>query len=188
MAAKHSSGYSQFYQNVDVADSPDTTHIAAAGVWAPNGMTSPTLDLYDKIGAGKNLDAGWLEFIFTVNDAADADGNTAVFELYAATDNGPRQLVCTVALTGGTAQYTAGSDLTTWADTAVITDYRGFNSAANEAGMNLQAIPNDSGNNNVASVMVPVLGMRYWEGLFTGAGSTSVITTAYYRYFDRTLP
>lgn len=188
MARHKSSGWEQFYQNTDVAGSPDTTLIATAGGF-PLGTynTTNAIDLWAVAGAGNRLDADWLEFIFSIGQAGgDADGKDAVFELYASNGiSGPRQVILTAALVGGTAQVVAGSDTATWADTATITDYRGSSSAANDSGVSHKAIENDTAGNNVASVTVPVLGLRYWEGLFTGAGSTSIITTAYYRWFTK---
>lgn len=183
MLRRKSTGWESFYTIADCAGTPDTTMIADPDSFALNARSTTALDLYAVAGAGASLDAVWLEFIFSVSDAADGDGKTTVFELYASNDNGPIHAIVSLALTGGKARVTAASDLVNWCDTAVATDYRGMNSAADEAGLNFQVIVNDSGNDNVVSVMVPVLGMRYWEALFTGADSTATVCTAYYRWF-----
>ena len=174
MQRRKSTGWEVFYTIADCAGTPDTTLIATAGGFPLNTRSSDAIDLHAIAGAGTCLDAVKLEFIFSVSDVADGDGKTTVFELYASNQGGPRQAVVSLALTGGTAQVTAGSDLVTWCDTAVATDYRGTGQTV---------IVNDTPGNNVVSVTVPVLGMRFWEGLFTGAGSTATICTAYYRWF-----
>lgn len=169
-----SSGWESFYTIADVAGTPDTTLIATAGGFPINTRSADAIDLYVIAGAGRNLDAVKLQFIFSVSDASDGDGKTTVFELYASNTGGPRQVVVSLALVGGTAQVTASSDLVTWCDSATATDYRGTGSVVTV---------NDHAGNNVVSVTVPVEGLRYWEGLFTGAGSTATTCIAYYRWF-----
>lgn len=186
MAKKLSTGWSSFYTVADVAGSPDTTYIGAAGSWATgaygsNSAHADSVDLYDIVGAGANLDTTFLEFIFSVSHATDGDGKTTVFELYASMgESGPRQAIVSLALVGGTAQVTAASDLVTWCDDVTVTNYRGGGNAESNI-----AILNDHQANNVASVTIPVLGMRHWEGLFTGAGSTAATCIAYYRLFTK---
>ena len=175
---RKSSGWELFYTIADVAGTPDTTRIGAAGGWAlgaygSDGAGADTVDLYDLAGAGANLDAVKLEFIFSVSGTGD--GKTTVFELYNSMGNtGPRQAVVTLALVGGTAQVVAGAAGVTWCDSATATDYRGTGQTV---------IVNDHAANNVVSITVPVLGARYWEALFTGAGSTATICNAYYRWY-----
>ena len=175
---RKSSGWELFYTIADVAGTPDTTRIAAAGGWAlgaygSDGAGADTVDLHSLAGAGNNLDAVKLEFIFSVSGTGD--GKTTVFELYSSMGlSGPRQAVCSLALTGGTAQVVAGAAGVTWCDSVTATDYRGTGQAV---------VVNDTAANNVVSVTVPVLGQRFWEGLFTGAGSTATICNAYYRWF-----
>lgn len=175
---RKSSGWELFYTIADVAGTPDTTRIGAAGGWAlgaygSDGAGADTVDLYDLAGAGANLDAVKLEFIFSVSGTGD--GKTTVFELYNSMGiNGPRQAVVSLALVGGAAQVVAGAAGVTWCDSATATDYRGTGQ---------KVIVNDHAANNVVSVTIPVLGARYWESLFTGAGSTATICNAYYRWY-----
>lgn len=177
-----STGWSVFYTIADVAGTPDTTYIGAAGSWATGAYGSDSdhsdsIDLYDIVGAGMNLDAAKLEFIFSVSGTGD--GKTTTFELYASMGtSGPRQAVVKLALVGGTAQVVSGAAGITWCDDVTATDYRGGNNAESNV-----VLVNDHQHNNVGSVTVPVLGMRFWEGLFTGAGSTATICIAYYRLF-----
>ena len=179
---RKSSGWELFYTIADVAGTPDTTRIAAAGGWALGAYGSDdagadTVDLHAIAGAGANLDAVKLEFIFSVSGTGD--GKTTVFELYSSMGlSGPRQIVVSLALIGGTAQVVAGATAVTWCDSATATDYRGGNNAESNV-----VIVNDHSANNVVSVTVPVLGQRFWEALFTGAGSTATICNAYYRWF-----
>ncbi len=175
---RKSSGWELFYTIADVAGTPDTTRIAAAGGWALGAYGSDdagadTVDLHAIAGAGANLDAVKLEFIFSVSGTGD--GKTTVFELYSSMGlSGPRQAVTSLALVGGTAQVVAGAVGVTWCDDITATNYRGTGQAV---------IVNDHQANNVGSVTVPVLGQRFWEALFTGAGSTATICNAYYRWF-----
>lgn len=187
MSKIKSSGWEVFYTIADVAGTPDTTRVAAAGGWAAGAWGSDdagadAIDLHKIYGGGKYFDAEYIEFIFSVSGTGD--GKTTVFELYNSNGPlGPRQAVCSLALTGGTAQVVAGAAGVTWCDTATATDYRGTSSITDIAGRNHKVIVNDSAANNVVSVTVPILSARYWEGLFTGAGSTATICTAYYRVF-----
>ena len=178
---RKSSGWEQFYQNTDVAGSPDTTYIANAAVqglgwWGTDGAGAGALDLYDIAGAGVNLDAVKLEFIFTISFATDADDKDADFELYCSMgETGPREFVANLALIAGKAEVVAAADTLLWADSiTATTDGRGTGN---------KVIVNNHNADNVASVIVPVLGKRFWEGLFTGAGSTGTICTAYYRWY-----
>lgn len=175
---RKSSGWELFYTIADVAGTPDTTLIAVAGSWAlgaygSDGAGADTVDMHIIAGAGTSLDAVKVEFIFSVSGTGD--GKTTVFELYGSMGvSGPRQAIVSVALTGGTAQVVAGAAGVTWCDSATATDYRGTGQVA---------IVNDTAANNVVSITVPLLGMRFLEGLFTGAGSTATICNAYYRWF-----
>ncbi len=179
---RKSSGWEQFYQITDVAGSPDATYIANAakqglGFWGTDGAGAGAVDLYEIAGAGANLDAVKLEFIFTISFATDADGKTADFELYAGDGNsGPREFIAKLALIAGKAEVVASTDTLLWADSITATvDGRGL--TANKVSIN------NHSTDNVASVIVPVLGKRFWEGLFTGAGSTGAIVTAYWRWY-----
>lgn len=184
MAKKLSTGWSAFYTIADVAGTPDTTYIGATGSWATGAYGSDSdhadnIDLYDIVGAGGNLDTTFMEFIFSVSGTGD--GKTTVFELYASMgESGPRQAITSLALVGGTAQVVAGVAGVTWCDDITVTNYRGGGNAESNI-----VILNDHQANNVASVTIPVLGMRHWEGLFTGAGSTATICIAYYRLFTK---
>lgn len=179
---RKSSGWEQFYQIADIAGSPDTTYIANAAVqgtgwWGTDGVGAGAIDLYAIAGAGLNLDAVKLEFIFTISFATDADGKIADFELYTSMgETGPREFVAKLALIAGKAEVVASADTLLWADSiTATTDGRGL--TANKVSIN------NHNADNVASVIVPVLGKRFWEGLFTGAGSTGTICTAYYRWY-----
>ena len=170
---RKSSGWEVFDSIADIAGTPDTTRIGAAGGWALGTFSSDAIDIHALAGAGVNLDAVKLEFIFSVSGTGD--GKTAVFELYSSMGkSGPRQAVVSLALVGGTAQVVAGAAGVTWCDDITATQYRGTGQVA---------IVNDHQANNVASVTIPVLGQRFWEALFTGGGSTATIVTAYYRWF-----
>ncbi len=187
MSKLKSTGWEVFYTIADVAGTPDTTKIGnaaqwAAGAWGSDDAGADTVDLHTLYGGGKYFDAEYIEFIFSVSGTGD--GKTTVFELHSSNGTlGPRQAVCTISLVGGTAQVVAGAAGVTWCDSATATDYRGTSSIADGSGRNHKVIVNDHAANNVASVTVPILGARYWEGLFTGAGSTATICTAYYRVF-----
>lgn len=171
---RKSSGWESFYTIADCAGTPDTTLIATTGGFPLGTFSSSALDLYDIAGAGVNLDAVKLEFIFSISHGTAGDAKTTVFELYASNGvSGPRQVVVSLALIGGTAQV-AGAATLVWADSATATNYRGTGQTV---------VVNDHSANNVVSVTVPVLGLRFWEGLFTGGSSTGVACTAYYRWF-----
>ncbi len=179
---RKSSGWEQFYQIADVAGSPDATYIANAakqgtGIWGSDDAGADAIDLYAIAGAGVNLDAVKLEFIFTISFATDADDKTADFELYCSMgETGPREFVAKLALIAGKAEVVAATDTLLWVDSiTATTDGRGV--TADKVGIN------NHNTDNVASVIVPVLGKRFWEGLFTGAGSTGTICTAYYRWY-----
>lgn len=187
MALQQTSAWESFYEIADAATTPDTTLVATAGGFPINTRSANAIDLLKFAGAGKNLNAVWLEFIFSIGHAADGDGKIVRFELYGSNTGGPRQAVGTWDLTGGTAQVVSGADTATWADTiAVATEYRGVDA---DTAKSFKGVINDSGNNNVASLAVPVLGLRYWEGLFTdgGVAATAVNCIAYYRWYTNAI-
>ncbi len=172
MANTRISAYNEFYTKA-VAASPDTTLIGNADGYPRGTRSADSVDLMDEYGGGINLFASKIQFIFSHSDAADADGTTSVFELMGSADDGPRQLICTLALTGGIARLVAGSDLNTWVDTATATDLR-----------TVGVVVDNSATDGVVRVTVDVQGLRYWESLFTGAGSTATTATAYYRVYS----
>jgi len=166
-------GYNVLTTVADVAGTPDTTLIGNADGYPKGTRASDSVDLWAVgQGAGKNFEATKMQLIFTHSAAADADGTTSVYELMGAADGGPRQLICTLALTGGKARVVSGSDLINWVDTAVATDLR-----------TTGVVIDNSATDGVVRVTVDIQGLRYWEGLFTGAGSTAVTATAYYRLY-----
>ena len=163
--------YNTLHTTADVADTPDTTLLANIAAYAINGI-SADVDL-TKHGDNKDTFANAMEIIVTHSHGSDADGTTSVLELHGAVDGGPRQPICTIALTGGKAQFIAGSDLITWVDTAVVTSTHSGTITVS-----------DSATDRIARITIEDLtGFRYIEGLFTGAGSTAVTATALYRYF-----
>lgn len=179
---RKSSGWEQFYQIADIEGSPDSTYIAVTGkqgtgYWGTDGSGAGALDLYNIAGAGKSLDAVKLEFIFTISFATDANNKTADFELYCSMgETGPREFVAKMALIAGQAEVVASANTLLWADSiTATTDGRGLD-------VNKISINNHNAD-NVASVIVPVLGKRFWEGLFTGIASTGTICTAFYRWY-----
>lgn len=170
-------GYEVLTTVADVAGTPDTTLIGNADGYPVNTHATDMVDFFTKGGgAGRVMKATHMELIFTHSAAADADGTTSVYELMGAADGGPRQLIVTIALVGGKARYTAGSDLITWCDTATITDFR-----ATDVGLE-----DNTASDSVVRVRIKLQGLRYWEGLFTGAGSTAVTAIAYYRLYSET--
>lgn len=163
------SGYSVLKTTADVAGTPDTTLLANIAAYTVNGI-SANVDLRTTSDV---TEANAIEIIVTHSHSSDADGTTSVLELHGAADNGPRQPICTIALTGGKAQFVASDDKVTWVDTAVVTS---LSSKTIDVA--------DSATDRVARITITDLtGLRYIEGLFTGAGSTAVTATAYYRYF-----
>lgn len=170
------SPYEVFYQNTDVAGTPDTTLLTApttAFVVDAISGSSNFIDLLHPNTNFKGSRANSVQFIFSHgNGTGDADATTSVFELWGQNAGGPRQLICTIALVGGKAELVAGTDDNTWVDTATVTSYHTKTIAVA-----------DNAADRVVSVTLDVVGFRYLQGLFTGSGSTSVITTAYYRYF-----
>ena len=170
-------GYEVLTTVADVAGTPDTTLIGDADGYPKGTRASDSVDLFSTGGgAGHDMKATHMELIFTHSAAADADGTTSVYELMGCADGGPRELICTIACVGGKARVTAGSDLVTWVDTATVTDMRATD----------VAIEDNSATDGVARVRVKLMGLRYWEGLFTGAGSTAVTATCYYRLYSET--
>jgi hypothetical protein len=172
MATTKISAYNTFYTKA-VAASPDTTLIANPDGYPRGTRSASAIDMMDEHGAGNNLFASKIQFIFAHSAPADADGTTSVFELMGEADDGPRQLICTLALTAGVARVVVGSDLNTWVDTAVATDLR-----------TTGVVIDNSATDGVVRVTVDVQGLRYWEALFTGAGSTATTATAYYRVYS----
>jgi hypothetical protein len=170
--AQKISGYSVLHTTADVAAAPDTTLLANIAAYTPDGRSSTATDLMEASGSGGFINSSKIELIFTHSAASDADATTSVFELHGSSDSGPREPICTLALTGGKAQFAAGSDLVTWVDTAVATDLR-----------TTGVVIDDSATDRVVRVTVDIQGLRYLEGLFTGAASTAVTATAYYRFY-----
>ena len=170
------SQYETLYQNVNVAGAPDTTLLSApTTAFVVNAISDSTnkTDLLSPNTDYKGSRTNNLVLIFSHgNGTGDADGTTSVFELWGQAIGGPRQPVCTIALTGGKAELVAGTDDNTWVDTAVVTPYHAT-----------AITVTDSATDRVVSVSLDITGYRYLQGLFTGAGSTSIITTAYYRYY-----
>lgn len=171
-------GYDVLYTNTDVKNAPDTTLIADADGYPISTRSSDAVDVFTKGGgAGCDMRATHMELIFTHTIAlGDADGTTSVFELMGSADGGPREIVCTISLIGGKARRTVDSDVVTWCDTATIADMRTTDIA----------IKDNSGTDGVVRVRVKLQGLRYWEGLFTGAGSTAEIAICYYRLYSET--
>lgn len=171
-------GYDVLYTNTDVKDAPDTTLIADPDGYPLGTRSSDVRDIFTTGGgAGHDIKATHMELIFTHTIAAgNADGTTSVFELMGSADSGVRELVCTVALTGGKARRTADSDVVTWCDTAAVTNFRATDIA----------IEDNSATDGVARVRVKLQGLRYWEGLFTGGTSTAEIAICYYRLYSET--
>lgn len=168
-------GYEALTTVADVAGSPDTTLIGNADGYPVNTSASDMIDIFTTGGgAGRRMKATHMQLIFTHSDSSDADGTTSVYELMGRADGGPRQLICTLALTGGKARRIASSDLITWVDTAVATDLRTTDTV----------IIDNSASDSVVRVRIKLFGLRYWEGLFTGAGSTATTAIAYYRLYS----
>ncbi len=170
------SNFSTLYQNTDVAGSPDTTLLTGAPTTAftINAISGSTnfVDLLHPNTRFKGSRANAITLIFTHSHATDADGTTSVFELWGQNLDGPRQAICSIALTAGKAEVVASTDENTWVDTAVVTSYHATTITVA-----------DSAADRVVSVTLDVTGFRYLQGLFTGGGSTAVIATAYYRYY-----
>lgn len=170
-------GYEVLTTVADVAGTPDTTLIGNADGYPVNTHASDMVDIFTKGGgSGRRMMATHMELIFTMSDATDGDGKTAVYELMGAADGGPRQLIATIALEGGKARRTASSDLIVWCDTASITDFRATD----------VALEDNTATDGVVRVRIKLMGLRYWEGLFTGAGSTATTCIAYYRLYSET--
>ena len=164
--------YRTLYTTADVAGTPDTTLLANVDAYAINGISSTAFDMKEAWGAGDETKGNAVEMIFSHSAGADADGTTSVFELHGAVDGGPRQPICTIALTGGKARVVAASDLITWVDTAVVTSMSSVTiSKADDAA------------DRIVRITLDLTGFRYLEGLFTGAGSTAVTAIAYIRPF-----
>ena len=168
-------GYEALTTVADVAGTPDTTLIGNADGYPVNTSASDMVDIFTTGGgAGHDIKATHMELIFTHSAAADADGTTSVYELMGRADGGPRELVCTLALTGGKARRTAASDLVTWVDSCTATDMRTTD----------VVVVDNTATDGVVRIRVKLMGLRYWEGLFTGAGSTAVTAICYYRLYS----
>lgn len=170
------SDYQVLYQNVDVADAPDTTLLTApTTAFAINAISDSSnfVDLSHPNTDGKGTRANTISLLFSHgNGTGDADGTTSVFELWGQSVGGPREAICTIALTAGKAELVAGTDDNTWVATAVVTSTHSKTITVA-----------DSAADRAVRVSFDATGFRYLQGLFTGAGSTAVIATAYYRYF-----
>ena len=170
-------GYEVLTTVVDVAGTPDTTLIGNADGYPVNTSASDMVDFFTKGGgAGRDMRVTHMELIFTHSHGSDADGTSSVYELMGRADGGPRELICTLALVGGKARRTASSDLVTWVDTITVTDMRTTDIV----------IRDNSATDSVCRARIKLQGLRYWEGLFTGAGSTAVTAIAYYRLYSET--
>ncbi len=167
-------GWTTLYQNVNVAGAEDTSYLSApTTAFAINGIDADAFDTLKNNAGGKNSYYNSIEIIVSHgNGTGDADATTSVLELYGANDSGPRYPIASIACTGGKAELVAGTDDNTWVDTMVVTSYHSKTITVT-----------DSGTDRVARVTLDITGIRYIEGLFTGGGSTSVITTAYVRGF-----
>ena len=168
------SNYSILYQNTNVAGAPDTTLLTGAptSAFVINAI-SDSANFVDLRHRTKKSRANAIQMIFSHgNGTGDADGTTSVFELWGQNLGGARQLICEIALTGGTAELVASTDDNTWVDTAVVTSYHPTTITVA-----------DSAADRIVSVTLDVTGYGFLQGLFTGGGSTSIITTAYYRYY-----
>jgi hypothetical protein len=167
-------GYQVLKDTTDVAGTPDTTLIGDIAALAVDAGKANAVDIATLHGVSRHLNATKMMLIFTHSAAADADGTTSAFELWGSADNGPRQLVCNLALTGGKGQVVAGSDLVTWVDSCTVTaNYR-----------TTGVVVDDTAGDRIVRVSVHLRGLRYWEGLFTGAGSTAVNAIAYFRTYE----
>lgn len=169
-------GYDVLTTVSDVAGSPDTTLIGNPDGYPVNTSASDMVDFFTTGGgAGRDIKATHMELIFTHSHATDADATTSVYELMGRADGGPRELICTLALVAGKAQV-AGVDEVCWVDTITVTDMRTTDTV----------IKDNSATDGVCRARVKLMGLRYWEGLFTGAGSTAVTAIAYYRLYSET--
>jgi len=158
------------YKVLHTATLPETSLLANIAAYTVNGRASTAFDLLTEFGNGTTTYANGVEIIFSHTHGSDADGTTSVFELHGSVDNGPREVICTIALTGGKAQVVADADTATWVDTAVVTSYHSKTITVA-----------DSAADRVVRVLFDVTGLRYLEGLFTGAQETAVTATAYIR-------
>lgn len=170
-------GYEVLTTVADVDGTPDTTLIGNANGYPVNTSASDMVDIFTKGGgAGHDIKATHMELIFSVSDASDADTKTAVYELMGRADGGPRELICTLALVGGKARVTSGSDLVTWCAIASVTNMRTTDIA----------IEDNTATDGVVRVRIKIMGLRYWEGLFTGSGSSATTAICYYRLYSET--
>lgn len=170
-------GYEVLTTVADVAGTPDTTLIGNANGYPVNTSASDMVDFFTTGGgAGRDMKATHMELVFSVSHGTDGDGKTAVYELMGRADGGPRELICTLALVGGKARVVVGSDDVNWVDTITVTDMRTTDTV----------IKDNSATDGVCRARVKLMGLRYWEGLFTGGGSTAVTAIAYYRLYSET--
>lgn len=167
------SGYDVLYTNADVAASPDTTLLTNVDGFNIGDRDSGAVDLLKFSGGGSRSNAGKIQLIFSHSSATDADATTSVFECHGSADGGPRQALFTLALTGGKARVNNASDLVTWVDTATATDLR-----------TTGVVVDDSATDRMVRVTLDINGLRYIQGLFTGAGSTAITAIAYYRFYS----
>jgi len=169
-------GYEVLTTVADVAGTPDTTLIGDADGYTLGTSASDMVDFFTKGGgAGHDMKATHMELFFTHSHGTNADGTTSVFELMGRADGGPRELVCTLALTAGKAQV-ALVDEVCYVDSITATDMRTTD----------VVVVDNTATDGVCRVRVKLMGLRYWEGLFTGAGSTAITATAYYRLYSET--
>ena len=168
------SGWQQLYQNVNVAGAEDTSFLSApTTAFVIDAGKANGFDTLENNAGGKNAYANTVEIIVSHgNGTGDADATTSVLELYGSNDSGPRVPLMTVACTAGKAELVASTDDNTWVDTMVVTSYHSKTITVT-----------DSATDRIARLSFDLTGFRYIEALFTGGGSTSIITTAYIRAY-----
>ncbi len=162
------------YTNTNVAGSPDTSYLAApTTAFAIDAGKALGFDILKNNAGGKDSYTNAVEIVVLHgNGTGDADATTSVLELYGSNDSGPRMPLMTVACTAGKAEIVAGTDDNTWVDTMVVTSY-----------YSKTITVTDSATDRIARLSFDLTGFRYIEALFTGGGSTSIITVAYIRSY-----
>lgn len=167
------SSYMTFYSCADVNNAPDTTYIDDVNAFAKGVRSSGAIDLLGIPGAGRDTYASKVQLIFSHSSPTDANDKTSTFELYGSVEQGPRQIICTADLTAGISNVTAGDTTVRWVEDANVTDYR-----------TTGVVVDDNTNNRIARITVDCQGLRFLEGLFTGAAKDANTATAYYRFYS----